>query len=132
MSFFSCCRCHCRLRRTISLRHPLRRTSSLHRRSRRVYSHYRKALSAAALIASAPSGRTLSGRPLLSVEGSFTYYHSTAVSFLSDYDLLGRTKDQIKTIEQVNVALVTCNSLKLDGFVISGGILTFFETSYIA
>lgn len=37
------------------------------------------------------------------------------------YDLLGRTKDQIRTTEQVNAALAACNALKLDGLVIIGG-----------
>lgn len=35
--------------------------------------------------------------------------------------MLGRTKDQIRTTEQVNAALATCNALKLDGLVIIGG-----------
>nr|GLL45423.1 pyrophosphate--fructose 6-phosphate 1-phosphotransferase subunit alpha [Ipomoea trifida] len=38
------------------------------------------------------------------------------------YDLLGRTKDQIRSTEQVNAALTACTSLKLDGLVIVGGI----------
>lgn len=37
------------------------------------------------------------------------------------YDLLGRTKDQIRTTEQVNAALKACTDLKLDGLVIIGG-----------
>lgn len=37
------------------------------------------------------------------------------------YDLLGRTKDQIRTTEQVNAALAACQDLKLDGLVIIGG-----------
>lgn len=37
------------------------------------------------------------------------------------YDLLGRTKDQIRTTEQVNAALAACKDLKLDGLVIIGG-----------
>ena len=40
------------------------------------------------------------------------------------YDLLGRTKDQIRTTEQVNAALKACTDLKLDGLVIIGGIYT--------
>lgn len=44
-------------------------------------------------------------------------------SLLGGYDLLGRTKDQIRTTEQVNAALATCNNLKLDGLVIIGGII---------
>lgn len=41
--------------------------------------------------------------------------------FQGGYDLLGRTKDQIRTIEQVNAALASCKALKLDGLVIIGG-----------
>lgn len=37
------------------------------------------------------------------------------------FDLLGRTKDQIRTTEQVNAALKACTVLKLDGLVIIGG-----------
>lgn len=36
--------------------------------------------------------------------------------------MLGRTKDQIRSTEQVNAALAACTSLKLDGLVIVGGI----------
>ena len=36
--------------------------------------------------------------------------------------MLGRTKDQIRTTEQVNAALTACRDLKLDGLVIIGGI----------
>ena len=35
--------------------------------------------------------------------------------------MLGRTKDQIRTNEQVNAALASCKALKLDGLVIIGG-----------
>lgn len=35
--------------------------------------------------------------------------------------MLGRTKDQIRTGEQVNAALTACKALKLDGLVIIGG-----------
>ncbi|CAK9183448.1 unnamed protein product [Ilex paraguariensis] len=38
------------------------------------------------------------------------------------YDMLGRTKDQIRTAEQVNAALTACRDLKLDGLVIIGGV----------
>ncbi|XP_051145948.1 probable glutathione peroxidase 4 [Andrographis paniculata] len=38
------------------------------------------------------------------------------------YDLLGRTKDQIRTIEQVNAAFNACTALKLNALVIIGGI----------
>jgi len=44
-------------------------------------------------------------------------------SLLGGHDLLGRTKDQIRTTEQVNAALATCNNLNLDGLVIIGGII---------
>ena len=37
------------------------------------------------------------------------------------YDLLGRTKDQVRTTEQVTAALEACKVLKLDGLVIVGG-----------
>lgn len=35
--------------------------------------------------------------------------------------MLGRTKDQIRTKEQVNAASNACQTLKLDGIVIIGG-----------
>jgi hypothetical protein len=35
--------------------------------------------------------------------------------------LLGRTKDQIRTTEQVRAALTACKDLKLDALVIIGG-----------
>ena len=35
--------------------------------------------------------------------------------------MLGRTMDQIRTTEQVNAGLTTCQTLKLDGLVIIGG-----------
>lgn len=35
--------------------------------------------------------------------------------------MLGRTKDQIRTTEQVNAALTACKNLNLDGLVIIGG-----------
>lgn len=35
--------------------------------------------------------------------------------------MLGRTKDQIRTTEQVNAALAACKALKLDGLIIVGG-----------
>lgn len=40
---------------------------------------------------------------------------------LGGYDLLGRTADQIRTTEQVNAAMASCQALKLDGLVIIGG-----------
>lgn len=50
--------------------------------------------------------------------------------------MLGRTKDQIRTTEQVNAALITCKDLKLDGLVIIGGnddiSVKFFEMSFIS
>lgn len=39
--------------------------------------------------------------------------------------MLGRTKDQIRTTEQVNAALSTCKNLKLEGLVIIGGMPCF-------
>lgn len=49
--------------------------------------------------------------------------HCCCLLLLGGYDLLGRTKDQIRTTEQVNAALAACNNLKLDGLVIIGGII---------
>lgn len=40
---------------------------------------------------------------------------------LGGYDLLGRTKDQIRTTEQVKATLTSCKDLRLDGLVIVGG-----------
>ncbi|CAL0308406.1 unnamed protein product [Lupinus luteus] len=48
------------------------------------------------------------------------------------YDLLGRTKDQIRTEEQVNAALAASNSLKLDGLVIIGGVTSNTDAAYLA
>jgi|UniRef100_A0A2N9IUW8 pyrophosphate--fructose-6-phosphate 1-phosphotransferase len=48
------------------------------------------------------------------------------------YDLLGRTKDQIRTTEQVNAALSTCNDLKLDGLVIIGGVTSNTDAAQLA
>lgn len=42
-------------------------------------------------------------------------------AWLGGYDLLGRTKDQIRTKEQVNATLTACKALKLDGLIIIGG-----------
>lgn len=38
------------------------------------------------------------------------------------YDMLGRTQDQIRTTEQVNAAMASCQTLKLNGLVIVGGL----------
>ncbi|KAF5179996.1 Pyrophosphate--fructose 6-phosphate 1-phosphotransferase subunit alpha [Thalictrum thalictroides] len=48
------------------------------------------------------------------------------------YDMLGRTKDQIKTTEQVNAALATCKALKLDGLVIIGGVTSNTDAAQLA
>ncbi|BAT98781.1 hypothetical protein LR48_Vigan06g148000 [Vigna angularis] len=48
------------------------------------------------------------------------------------YDLLGRTKDQIRTTEQVNAALATCKNLKLDGLVIIGGVTSNTDAAQLA
>ncbi|GAB2289316.1 hypothetical protein Dimus_023620 [Dionaea muscipula] len=48
------------------------------------------------------------------------------------YDLLGRTRDQIRTIEQVNAALAACKALKLDGLVIIGGVTSNTDASQLA
>lgn len=41
------------------------------------------------------------------------------------YDLLGRTRDQIRTTEQVNAAMTACQALKLDALVIIGGSIPY-------
>ncbi|XP_027362878.1 pyrophosphate--fructose 6-phosphate 1-phosphotransferase subunit alpha [Abrus precatorius] len=48
------------------------------------------------------------------------------------YDLLGRTKDQIRTTEQVNAARTACNNLKLDGLVIIGGVTSNTDAAQLA
>ncbi|KAG6699723.1 hypothetical protein I3842_08G079400 [Carya illinoinensis] len=48
------------------------------------------------------------------------------------YDLLGRTKDQIRTTEQVNAALISCQDLKLDGLVIVGGVTSNTDAAQLA
>nr|DAD41899.1 TPA_asm: hypothetical protein HUJ06_016222 [Nelumbo nucifera] len=48
------------------------------------------------------------------------------------YDLLGRTKDQIRTSEQVNAALASCKALKLDGLVIIGGVTSNTDAAQLA
>ncbi|KAG8377189.1 hypothetical protein BUALT_Bualt08G0002300 [Buddleja alternifolia] len=48
------------------------------------------------------------------------------------YDLLGRTKDQIRTTEQVNAALNACTSLKLDALVIIGGVTSNTDAAQLA
>ncbi|KZV32193.1 pyrophosphate--fructose 6-phosphate 1-phosphotransferase subunit alpha-like [Dorcoceras hygrometricum] len=48
------------------------------------------------------------------------------------YDLLGRTKDQIRTTEQVNAALIACTNLKLDGLVIIGGVTSNTDAAQLA
>ncbi|EPS71673.1 hypothetical protein M569_03082, partial [Genlisea aurea] len=48
------------------------------------------------------------------------------------YDLLGRTKDQIRTTEQVNAALNSCTALKLDALVIIGGVTSNTDAAQLA
>ncbi|KAK3014327.1 hypothetical protein RJ639_008920 [Escallonia herrerae] len=48
------------------------------------------------------------------------------------YDLLGRTKDQIRTTEQVNAAMTACKDLKLDGLVIIGGVTSNTDAAQLA
>ncbi|KAL2499197.1 Pyrophosphate--fructose 6-phosphate 1-phosphotransferase subunit alpha 2 [Abeliophyllum distichum] len=48
------------------------------------------------------------------------------------YDLLGRTTDQIRTIEQVNAALNACTALKLDGLIIIGGVTSNTDAAQLA
>ncbi|GKE32920.1 pyrophosphate--fructose 6-phosphate 1-phosphotransferase subunit alpha, partial [Tanacetum coccineum] len=48
------------------------------------------------------------------------------------YDLLGRTKDQIRSGDQVNAAMAACNTLKLNGLVIVGGVTSNTDAAYLA
>ncbi|KAI3853888.1 hypothetical protein MKX03_018903 [Papaver bracteatum] len=48
------------------------------------------------------------------------------------YDMLGRTKDQIRTKEQVKSAVDACQALKLDGLVIIGGVLSNTDAAQLA
>ncbi|WOL12370.1 pyrophosphate--fructose 6-phosphate 1-phosphotransferase subunit alpha [Canna indica] len=48
------------------------------------------------------------------------------------YDLLGRTKDQIRTTEQVNAATSACQELKLDALVIIGGVTSNTDAAQLA
>lgn len=48
------------------------------------------------------------------------------------YDLLGRTKDQIRTTEQVNAAMAACKALKLDGLVVIGGVTSNTDAAQLA
>ncbi|KAM7253057.1 hypothetical protein ACFE04_025675 [Oxalis oulophora] len=48
------------------------------------------------------------------------------------YDLLGRTKDQIRTTEQVNAAMTACKDLKMDGLVIIGGVTSNTDAAQLA
>ncbi|KAJ8649980.1 hypothetical protein MRB53_003003 [Persea americana] len=48
------------------------------------------------------------------------------------YGMLGRTKDQIRTTEQVHAALNTCQTLDLDGLVIIGGVTSHTDAAQLA
>ncbi|CAI9296298.1 unnamed protein product [Lactuca saligna] len=48
------------------------------------------------------------------------------------YDLLGRSRDQIRTSEQVNAAMAACNALKLDGLIIVGGVTSNTDAAHLA
>ncbi|KAL4579154.1 hypothetical protein LXL04_015291 [Taraxacum kok-saghyz] len=48
------------------------------------------------------------------------------------YDLLGRTKDQIRTTEQVNSAMAACKALKLDALIIVGGVTSNTDAAQLA
>ncbi|GAA0171203.1 hypothetical protein Leryth_000287 [Lithospermum erythrorhizon] len=48
------------------------------------------------------------------------------------YDMLGRTKDQIRTTEQVKAAMAACTTLKLDGLVIVGGVTSNTDAAQLA
>ncbi|MQL69626.1 hypothetical protein Taro_001938 [Colocasia esculenta] len=58
--------------------------------------------------------------------------NSTLLGFVGGFDMLGRTKDQIRTTEQVNAALTACQNLKLDGLVIIGGVTSNTDAAQLA
>jgi pyrophosphate--fructose-6-phosphate 1-phosphotransferase len=48
------------------------------------------------------------------------------------FDLLGRTKDQIRSLQQVNDAKAACQALRLDGLVLVGGCGTNTDAAQLA
>ncbi|CAN4095509.1 unnamed protein product [Withania somnifera] len=48
------------------------------------------------------------------------------------YDMLGRTKDQIRTTEQVNATMAACQALKLDALIIIGGVTSNTDAAQLA
>uniref|UniRef100_A0ACD5VC79 Uncharacterized protein n=1 Tax=Avena sativa TaxID=4498 RepID=A0ACD5VC79_AVESA len=48
------------------------------------------------------------------------------------YDMLGRTRDQIRTTEQVKAAMASCQALKLDALVIIGGVTSNTDAAQLA
>lgn len=48
------------------------------------------------------------------------------------YDMLGRTRDQIRTTEQVEATLAICQALKLDSLVIIGGVTSNTDAAQLA
>eukprot|EP00249_Psilotum_nudum_P007540 c20642_g1_i1 orf=334-2157(-) len=48
------------------------------------------------------------------------------------YDLLGRTKDQIRSVQQVNDAKAACEAFKLDGLVLVGGCTSNTDAAQLA
>ncbi|KAF7108170.1 hypothetical protein CFC21_108695 [Triticum aestivum] len=48
------------------------------------------------------------------------------------YYMLGRTRDQIRTTEQVKAAMTTCQALKLDALVIIGGVTSNTDAAQLA
>ncbi|KAK1355469.1 Pyrophosphate-fructose-6-phosphate-phosphotransferase alpha1 [Heracleum sosnowskyi] len=60
-------------------------------------------------------------------DDSLATYKSQALMSKSGYDLLGRTKDKIRTTEQVNAALAACKAQKLDNLFDIGGLTSNTE-----
>lgn len=46
--------------------------------------------------------------------------------------MLGQTRDQIRTTEQVNAAMTTCQALKLDALIIIGGVTSNTDVAQFA
>ncbi|XP_020597343.1 pyrophosphate--fructose 6-phosphate 1-phosphotransferase subunit alpha-like isoform X2 [Phalaenopsis equestris] len=57
---------------------------------------------------------------------------SVVLGFIGGFDLLGRTKDRIRTNEQINAVKVACEALKLNGLVIIGGVTSNTDAAHLA
>jgi hypothetical protein len=68
-----------------------------------------------------PQNCTLQVNSLLILRREIWSWVKILCLFTGGFDLLGRTKDQIRSLQQVNDAKIACQTLKLDGLVLVGG-----------